>query len=80
MPAGLLIDLLLGSLIYAILALITFRLARRNSSNSNRDDNDDDDGGIWCSDLPLPDLPPGVTLPDDTPKEKKREESELAVV
>ncbi|MFP4090073.1 MAG: hypothetical protein ACLFUB_17660 [Cyclobacteriaceae bacterium] len=44
------------------------------------DDDDDDDGGISISPTPDLDLPPGVTLPDDSgPRHRKKlEEPEEA--
>lgn len=65
---GFILDIVLCLVTYALMVgLIFWRSNKRNPS----DDSNDDDGGIAAWTGPELDLPPGVCLPKDGPRNKK---------
>lgn len=82
MPTGFIIDLILSSLLYAILVLLTYRLTKGWRPENRRGNNDDDegDGGVpvWPDDII--DLPPGVVPPGDTHDGRKKNLKEEEVM
>jgi len=74
------IDMLLCGTAYVIMVYFMVVLMKKRNFRFRDDDDDDDDGGVSVTPTPDLDLPPGVTLPDDSgPRHhKKLEEPEEA--
>jgi len=74
------IDMLLCGAAYVIMVYFMVVLMKKRNFRFRDDDDDDDDGGVSVSPTPDLDLPPGVSLPDDSgPRRRKRiEEPEEA--
>ena len=66
-----LMDMILSGLAYLILVYFMVRMMRINKKRPRKDD--EDDGGINITTLPEIDLPPGISLPDNSPSLKKEE-------
>lgn len=70
-----LVDVILCGILYTI--LIVFVFLRNNKNKGNNDTDSDDEGGLPVSLPPDIDLPPGICLPDDAPKNRQPETEEV---
>ncbi|WP_421874718.1 hypothetical protein [Marinoscillum sp.] len=68
-------DVILCGILYTI--LIVFVFVRTNKKRGNNDSDGDDEGGLPVSLPPDIDLPPGICLPDDRPKNTQPETEEV---
>jgi hypothetical protein len=65
---GYIIDMILCGITYLFLVYFMFTLIKKRRKGFDGDD--DDDGGLPVSTPPEIDLPPGVCMPDGSPKLK----------
>ncbi len=79
MFGGYTLDLILCGLAYLILVYLMVTLMKKRKKDMGSGDNDDD-GGISVKGPPEVDLPPGVCLPDGSPKLRFIEEEERETV
>lgn len=79
MFGGYALDLILSGLAYLILVYLMVTLMKKRRKDMGSGDNDDD-GGIAVKGPPEVDLPPGVCLPDGSPKLRFIEEEERETV
>lgn len=70
---GIVFDIILCGVIYAVLLVFIFFREERNRKNN---DDSDDEGGLPVSLPPDFDLPPGVCLPDD-PRVVRKDREEV---
>lgn len=75
MLGGYTLDLLLCGLAYLILVYLMVALMKKRKRDIGGSD-DDDEGGIAVKGPPEIDLPPGVCMPDGSPKLKFVDEEE----
>lgn len=75
MIGGYTLDLILCGVAYIILVYLMVVLMKSRKRNLGGHD-DDDDGGIAVKGPPEIDLPPGVVLPDGSPRLRLVEEDE----
>ncbi|HCX24934.1 MAG: hypothetical protein CMB80_06535 [Flammeovirgaceae bacterium] len=68
-------DIILCGILYTI--LIVFVFIRTNRKRPNNDTDSDDEGGLPVSLPPDIDLPPGICLPDDAPRNTITEPEEV---
>lgn len=71
-------DMVLSGLIYVILVYFIMKMLKTGKKKTDGDD--ENEGGISVHLLPDLDLPPGVSLPGDSPSTKEVEEPEEAMV
>jgi hypothetical protein len=69
------LDLVLCGVAYLILVYLMVTLMKKRKGDTGSSD-DDDDGGISVKGPPVIDLPPGVCLPDGSPRLILKEEEE----
>lgn len=72
-----LFDMILSGIAYVIMVYFIMRMLRHRNRRTGGDD--ESDGGVPNQLLPDLDLPPGVTLPDNSPVIKKKEAEEVLV-
>lgn len=65
------LDLILSSIVYVLVTYLSFQFIKRHWL-INKTDNDDSDGGFELT-PPQIDLPPGVSWPSKTEKNKELE-------
>lgn len=75
MLGGYTLDLVLCGVAYLILVYLMVTLMKKRRRDIGNND-DDDDGGIAVKGPPEIDLPPGVCLPDGSPRLRFVEEDE----
>lgn len=66
MMNGYIVDLILCGIVY--LFLVYFMVTMMRKKNKGYDGDDDDEGGLPVTSPPEIDLPPGVCLPDGSPR------------
>ena len=72
------IDMVLSGLIYVILVYFIMKMLK--NGNKKTDGDDENEGGISVHLLPELDLPPGISLPGNSPSTKDVKEPEEATV
>ena len=75
MFGGYTLDLILCGLAYLILVYLMLALMKKRRKDLGGSDNDDD-GGVAVKGPPEVDLPPGICLPDGSPKLRFTEREE----